>query len=155
MISQQALNRTQERVQQAIAEGAELVAGGERSELGEQFYQPTLLRGVTQQMAIARQELFAPVSLILSFDDEASAIAMANDTEYGLAAYLYARDIGRVWRLARQLKFGMLGVNDSQISNVAAPFGGVKQSGFGREGSTYGLDDYLDLKYVSIAGLSR
>ena len=104
-------------------------------------------------MPIAKNEIFGPVSAIISFADEQDIIDLANDSEYGLAAYFYARDIGRVWRVAEQLAFGMVGINDTRISNVAAPFGGVKQSGYGREGSKYGLDDYLTIKYLSFGGL--
>lgn len=105
-------------------------------------------------MPIAKNEIFGPVSPIIGFDNEAEAIALANDTEYGLAAYFYARDIGRIWRVSQVLEFGMVGVNEGIISNVAAPFGGVKQSGNGREGSKYGLDDYLEMKYICMGGLS-
>ena len=105
-------------------------------------------------MPVARNEIFGPVSPIISFDTESDAIAMANDTEYGLAAYFYARDIGRVWRVAEALDLGMVGINEGLISNAAAPFGGVKQSGSGREGSKYGLDDYLEIKYLCMGGIS-
>ena len=150
MISTDAVGKVHQLVQDSIAQGAELVLGGEPSD--SHFYSPTILTGVSNAMPIASSEIFGPVTPILLFDDEAEAIALANDTEYGLAAYFYARDIGRVFRVAEQLEFGMVGINEGIISNPAAPFGGVKQSGNGREGSKYGLDDYLELKYLCMGG---
>jgi succinate-semialdehyde dehydrogenase/glutarate-semialdehyde dehydrogenase len=158
MISSKAVIEVDNLVQQSLKAGAQLSLGGQpfkHDELAENnFYQPTVLTAVRNDMAIAQQEIFGPVSTIISFTDEAEAIAMANDTEYGLAAYFYARDIGRIWRVAESLEYGMVGINDGLISNAAAPFGGVKQSGYGREGSKYGLDDYLDIKYLSLGGLA-
>ena len=127
--------------------------GGETGEFGDNFYQPTILTNVSNDMPIARNEIFGPVSPIIPFDTEEEVIAMANATEYGLAAYFYARDIGRVWRVAESLDFGMVAINEGIISNAAAPFGGVKQSGNGREGSKYGLDDYMELKYLCMGGI--
>ena len=154
MISAQAVAGVERLVNDSIDAGAELVLGGERGNLGDNYYQPTILTNVTNDMPVARNEIFGPVSPIIGFDTEQQAIAMANDTEYGLAAYFYARDIGLVWRASQALAFGMVGVNEGILSNVAAPFGGIKQSGNGREGSKYGLDDYMEIKYICMGGLS-
>ncbi len=153
LISDDACNKVAELLQSAIARGATLRCGGERQTADSLFYLPTLLSQVSNDMDIAKQEIFGPVVALQSFNHEAQAIALANATEFGLAAYFYSRDIGRVWRVAEALQFGMVGVNDGIISNAAAPFGGVKQSGYGREGSKYGLDDYLDIKYLCLGGL--
>ncbi|NRA61766.1 MAG: aldehyde dehydrogenase family protein, partial [Psychrobium sp.] len=153
MISSDALGRVNQLVQEAVASGARILVGGQRDNAGANFYQPTVLADVSNDMAVASQEIFGPVAPIISFEDEAQAISLANDTEYGLAAYFYSRDIGRVWRVSRLLDFGMIGINEAIISNVAAPFGGVKESGNGREGSKYGLDDYLEIKYLCLGGL--
>jgi succinate-semialdehyde dehydrogenase/glutarate-semialdehyde dehydrogenase len=155
MISSNAVDDVHQLVLDSIAAGAKLVHGGKRDQLGKTFYQPTILADVTNDMPIASNEIFGPVSPIIAFDDEEQVIAMANDTEYGLAAYFYARDIGRIWRVAEGLEFGMVGINEGVISNAAAPFGGVKQSGNGREGSKYGLDDYLEIKYLCMGGLDK
>jgi len=119
------------------------------------FLAPTLLTNVTNDMPIARNEIFGPVSPIITFETEDEAIEVANDTESGLAAYFYSRDIGRVWRVSEALEFGIVGINEGIISNAAAPFGGMKQSGNGREGSKYGLDDYMEIKYLCMGGLDR
>ncbi len=153
LISPQAVDKVKQLVDSSIAQGARLELGGSSDPTGECFYQPTLLSQVTNSMPVAKNEIFGPVSVIIPFDSETEVIALANDTEYGLAAYFYARDIGRIWRVSEALDYGMVGVNDTAISNVAAPFGGVKQSGYGREGSKYGLDDYLAIKYLSIGGI--
>ncbi|TEW44772.1 NAD-dependent succinate-semialdehyde dehydrogenase [Psychromonas algicola] len=155
MISSDAVNGVDALVKDAVAAGANIVLGGQRDSAGETFYQPTILTGVSNDMAIASHEIFGPVSPIISFETEEEVIAMANDTEYGLAAYFYARDIGLIWRVAEQLEYGMVGINEGAISNAAAPFGGVKQSGNGREGSKYGLDDYLEIKYLCMGGLGK
>lgn len=155
MISSTAVDGVIKLVDDSISQGAILHTGGKRHQAGSHFFQPTILTNVTPDMPVARNEIFGPVSPIISFDNEDEVIAMANDTEYGLAAYFYARDIGRVWRVAQALEYGMVGINESIISNVAAPFGGVKQSGSGREGSKYGLDDYLEIKYLCIGGISQ
>ncbi|MDY0006956.1 MAG: aldehyde dehydrogenase family protein, partial [Spongiibacteraceae bacterium] len=123
------------------------------SELGASYVQPTILTGVTDTMRVFREEIFGPVAPLVKFTTEAEAIALANDTEFGLAAYFYGRDIGRVWRVAEALEYGIVGINAGMISNEMAPFGGVKESGQGREGSRYGLDDYLDIKYLCMGGL--
>ena len=155
MISSDAVSDVDALVNDSVAVGAVVALGGKRDPAGEAFYQPTILTNVTNDMAIARNEIFGPVSPIIVFDDEDEVIAMANDTEYGLAAYFYARDIGLIWRVSEGLEYGMIGINEAAISNAAAPFGGVKQSGNGREGSKYGLDDYLDIKYLCMGGLGK
>lgn len=152
MISKEAVASVNHLVEQSIELGASLATGG-KSQLGNNFYQPTVLTNVTNDMPIARNEIFGPVASIISFSNEAQAIEMANNTEYGLASYFYSKDISRVWRVSKALEFGMVGINDTVISNAAAPFGGIKSSGFGREGSKYGLDDYLEIKYISLGGL--
>jgi succinate-semialdehyde dehydrogenase/glutarate-semialdehyde dehydrogenase len=155
MISSDAVNDVDKLVADSLAAGAKLAFGGKRDAAGDNFYQPTILTGVTNDMPIASNEIFGPVSPIISFDNEAEVIALANDTEYGLAAYFYSRDIGRIWRVAEGLEYGMVGINEGIISNAAAPFGGVKQSGNGREGSKYGLEDYLEIKYLCMGGLDK
>jgi succinate-semialdehyde dehydrogenase/glutarate-semialdehyde dehydrogenase len=155
MISSEAVDGVLKLVNESISQGAVLTTGGKRHQAGEHFLQPTILTNVTTDMAIASNEIFGPVSPIIAFDTEDEVIAMANDTEYGLAAYFYARDIGRVWSVAEALEYGMVGINESIISNVAAPFGGMKQSGSGREGSKYGLEDYLEIKYLCMGGISQ
>ncbi|TCS38786.1 NAD-dependent succinate-semialdehyde dehydrogenase [Reinekea marinisedimentorum] len=155
MISSDAVSDVEALVQASVAAGAKVVLGGAKDGSGDAFYQPTILSGVTNEMPIAKNEIFGPVSPIIAFEDETDAIAMANDTDYGLAAYFYSRDIGRIWRVAEGLEYGMVGINEGIISNAAAPFGGVKQSGNGREGSKYGLDDYLEIKYLCMGGLNR
>jgi succinate-semialdehyde dehydrogenase/glutarate-semialdehyde dehydrogenase len=140
-------------IDDALAKGASLLAGGGRSDLGGSFVEPTILTNVTAEMRVFSEEIFGPVAPLLKFDNEAELIEMANDTEYGLAAYFYSRDIGRVWRVAEQLEYGIVGVNEGVISNEMAPFGGVKESGAGREGSKYGMDDYMELKYICMGGI--
>ena len=152
MISTSAVDEVKQLVAQSLNTGARLLTGGE-SEQGSCFYPPTVLADVTNEMAIAANEIFGPVAPIISFKTEQEALEIANDTEYGLAAYFYARDIGRVWRVSEALEFGMIGINEGIISNAAAPFGGMKQSGNGREGSKYGLDDYLEIKYLCMGGI--
>lgn len=155
LIEEKAIAKVEQLVAAAVAEGAKLQLGGQRLQEGSLFYLPTILTGVTPKMTLAQQEIFGPVLPIISFNEEAEAIALANATEYGLAAYFYSKDLGRVFRVAQALQFGMLGINEGIISNAAAPFGGIKQSGYGREGSQYGLDDYTDLKYLCIGGLAN
>ena len=130
-----------------------MVTGGKRHELGGTFYEPTVLADVTTDMKVAREETFGPVSPLFRFGEEAEAIQMANDTEFGLASYFYSRDVGRIWRTAEGLEYGMVGVNTGIVSTEVAPFGGVKESGIGREGSKYGIEDYLELKYLAMAGM--
>jgi succinate-semialdehyde dehydrogenase/glutarate-semialdehyde dehydrogenase len=155
MISSKAVNDVDKLVQASIAAGAKVILGAKKDLAGENFYQATILSHVTNDMPVAKNEIFGPVSPIIAFDNEAEVIAMANDTEFGLAAYFYARDIGTIWRVAEGLEYGMIGINEGIISNAAAPFGGVKQSGSGREGSKYGLDDYLEIKYLCLGGLDK
>ena len=131
-----------------------MLAGGSRHALGGRFFQPTILTGVTPAMAVAREETFGPVAPLFRFNDEAEAIALANDTEFGLAAYFYGRDIGRIWRVAEALEYGIVGINTGIISTEVAPFGGVKESGLGREGSKYGMDEFLEIKYLCMGGIS-
>jgi succinate-semialdehyde dehydrogenase/glutarate-semialdehyde dehydrogenase len=154
LIHERAMNTIHEQVTSSVAEGAKVVTGGQPHQLGRSFYQPTVMSHVTNKMPIAANEIFGPVAPVIPFDTEAELITLANDTEFGLAAYFYARDIGRVWRIAEALDYGMVGINEGRISNPAAPFGGVKQSGYGREGSKYGLDDYLEIKYLCMGGLT-
>ena len=148
LIDQNAFEKMKEHISDALAHGAELVAGGAPSGLGGTFFQPTILSNVTSNMLVTKEETFGPLAPIISFKDEVHVVAMANDTEYGLASYFYARDMARIWRVAEALKCGIVGVNTGLVSNEAAPFGGVKQSGLGREGSKYGIEEFLDLKYV-------
>jgi succinate-semialdehyde dehydrogenase/glutarate-semialdehyde dehydrogenase len=142
-------------VNAAIDQGAIAVVGGEVDGLGSRFFQPTVLTGVRPEMSVATEEIFGPVAPLIEFDTEEQAIALANDTEVGLASYIYTRDIGRIWRVSEALEYGMVGINEGIISNEMAPFGGVKQSGMGREGSKYGLEDYLEIKYLCMGGLDH
>ena len=148
LIHSEAVDSVNELVVNAQKSGAEVLIGGQRSDLGSSFYQPTVLGGVTDKMDIFQQEIFGPVAPLIKFKSEQEVVQQANDTEFGLAAYMYARDIGRVWRVSEALEYGMVGINEGIISNEMAPFGGVKQSGMGREGSKYGIDDYLEIKYL-------
>lgn len=140
-------------VEDALQHGAELVTGGQRATNGECYVQPTVLSGVRSDMRVFREEIFGPVAPLVKFETEEEAIALANDTEFGLAAYFYARDVGRIWRISEALDYGIVGVNEGIISNEAAPFGGMKESGNGREGSKYGMDDYLEIKYLCVGGI--
>jgi succinate-semialdehyde dehydrogenase/glutarate-semialdehyde dehydrogenase len=155
MISAKAVGDVKVLVDDSINQGAKIVLGDSDVSLGESFLSPIILTNVTNDMAIASNEIFGPVSGIISFKEESDALEIANDTEFGLAAYFYSRDIGRIWRVAEGLEFGMIGINEGIISNAAAPFGGVKQSGSGREGSKYGLDDFLEIKYLCMGGLDK
>ncbi|KZY73954.1 succinate-semialdehyde dehydrogenase (NADP(+)) [Oleiphilus sp. HI0071] len=153
LISEAASLQVSSLVDAALSDGAKLRSGGEPHDLGAQFVMPTVLDFVTNSMDVAHSEIFGPVAPIIRFRTESEAIEIANDTVYGLASYVYTRDIGRVWRVSESLEYGMVGVNEGIISNPAAPFGGVKQSGYGREGSFYGLDDYTEIKYICMGGL--
>jgi succinate-semialdehyde dehydrogenase/glutarate-semialdehyde dehydrogenase len=153
LIDAQGLAKVEEHVADAVAKGAKVVAGGRRSSLGGRFYEPTLLTGVTPEMKVSREETFGPVAPLFRFKDEADALRLANSTEFGLAAYFYSRDVGRVFRVAEGIESGIVGVNTGIISNEVAPFGGVKQSGLGREGSKYGVEDFLEIKYVCLGGI--
>ena len=142
-------------IDDAVAKGAKIMLGGGRSDIGDRFVEPTILSGVTSDMRVFREEIFGPVSPLVSFSTEEEAIAIANDTEFGLAAYFCARDVGRIWRVSEALEYGIIGINEGIISNAMAPFGGVKESGNGREGSKYGLDDYVEIKYLCIGGIDK
>ena len=152
LIDDDALKKVEDHVADAKAHGAKIVAGGQRHANGGRFYEPTVLSDVTSAMQIANEETFGPVAAVFRFSDEADAIEKANATEFGLSAYFYSRDVTRVWRVAEALESGIVGVNTGIISNEVAPFGGVKQSGLGREGSTHGIDEYLELKYICLGG---
>jgi succinate-semialdehyde dehydrogenase/glutarate-semialdehyde dehydrogenase len=153
LINLAALDKVEEHVADAVAKGARVAIGGARHERGGSFYQPTVLTGVTTDMKVTKEETFGPVAPLFRFETEAAGIAMANDTEFGLASYFYARDLGRVWRVAEALEAGIVGINTGIISTEVAPFGGVKQSGVGREGSKYGMDDFLEIKYLCMGGV--
>jgi succinate-semialdehyde dehydrogenase/glutarate-semialdehyde dehydrogenase len=153
LIDAEAVAKVEEHIADAVAQGAKIVCGGQRHALGGNFFAPTILIDVTAAMLVAREETFGPVAPLFRFRTEEEAIALANDTEFGLAAYLYSRDNARVWRVAEAIEAGMVGINTGAISNEAAPFGGIKQSGNGREGSKYGLDDFLEIKYLCIGGI--
>jgi succinate-semialdehyde dehydrogenase/glutarate-semialdehyde dehydrogenase len=148
LIDTKALAKVEEHIADAVSKGAKVAFGGKGHALGGTFFEPTVLTGVTTQMAVAREETFGPVAPLFRFETEAEAIRMANDTEFGLAAYFYTRDLSRSWRVSEALEYGIVGLNTGLISTEVAPFGGVKESGFGREGSKYGILDYTELKYV-------
>ena len=154
LIDAAALKKVEEHIADATAKGAKIVSGGKRHALGGTFFEPTVLTGVTPAMVVAREETFGPVAPLFRFETEEEAIAMANDTEFGLAAYFYTRDLARSWRVAEALEYGIVGLNTGLISTEVAPFGGVKESGTGREGSKYGLLDYTEIKYVCVGGVS-
>ena len=153
LISSAARDKVEEHIADAVARGATVTTGGQRHAKGGNFFQPTILSEATSAMLVAREETFGPVAPLFRFDTEEEVVAMANETPFGLAAYFYARDIGRVWRVAEALEFGMVGVNEGVISTELAPFGGIKQSGLGREGSHHGLEEFLDMKYTMFGGL--
>jgi succinate-semialdehyde dehydrogenase/glutarate-semialdehyde dehydrogenase len=153
MISQSAIEKVEELLEDAKSKGATVIEGGAAHELGGLFYRPTVVGGVTADMAFAREEIFGPVAPVFRFETEEEVIELANATEFGLAAYFYARDLGRVWRVAEGLEYGMVCINDGILSTEVAPFGGVKESGIGREGSKYGLDEFMEIKYITMAGL--
>jgi len=153
LINEAALTKVEDHIADAISKGATVISGGTRSKQGGTFFHPTVLTGVTSQMKVAREETFGPVAPLFKFDTEANVIAMANDSEFGLASYFYSRDLARVWRVAEALESGMVGINTGLISTEVAPFGGVKQSGLGREGSKYGTEDYLEIKYLCMGDI--
>ncbi len=153
MINDAAVIKVEEHLQDALDKGATLTTGGQRHALGGSFYEPTVIRDVTPEMAVAREETFGPLAPVFRFSDESEALQMANDTEFGLAAYLYTKDLGRAWRVGEGLEYGMVGINEGIISTAVAPFGGIKQSGTGREGSKYGIDDYVEIKYMMMGGI--
>jgi len=154
LIDQKAVDKIEEHIANAVANGATIILGGKRHALGGTFFQPTILTDVTKSMLMAREETFGPVAPLFKFETEAEAIALANDTEFGLAAYLYTRDLARSWRVSEALEYGIVGLNTGIISTEVAPFGGVKESGIGREGSKYGILDYTEMKYVCVGGIS-
>ncbi|WP_426336509.1 NADP-dependent succinate-semialdehyde dehydrogenase [Pseudoduganella sp. R-31] len=153
LIEEKAVVKVEEHIADAVGKGARLLLGGKRHDLGHSFFQPTVLADVNADMLVAREETFGPLAPLFRFKTDEEAVALANDTEFGLAAYFYSRDIGRIWRVAEGLESGMVGVNTGLISTEIAPFGGVKQSGLGREGSTHGIDDYLVIKYICMGGI--
>ncbi|WP_050478181.1 NADP-dependent succinate-semialdehyde dehydrogenase [Herbaspirillum rhizosphaerae] len=153
LIDEKAVKKVEQHIADAQAKGGRVLTGGKRHALGHSFFEPTVIADVTSQMIIAKEETFGPMAPLFRFTTDEDAIAMANDTEFGLAAYFYSRDIGRIWRVAEGLESGMVGINTGLISNEVAPFGGVKQSGLGREGSHYGIDDYLVIKYLCMGGI--
>lgn len=155
LINKGAVSTINDLVERSIAQGATILAGGTETSLGGSYYQPTILGNVTNDMPVAQEEIFGPVAPLIPFETEEEVIDMANDTNVGLAAYFYSRDVGRVWRVSEALEYGIVGINEGIISNEMAPFGGVKESGMGREGSKYGLDDYLEIKYVCLGGLDK
>jgi succinate-semialdehyde dehydrogenase/glutarate-semialdehyde dehydrogenase len=153
LINEAAVRKVESHIEDALAQGARVVTGGRRHALGHGFFEPTVLADVTPSMKVARDETFGPLAPLFRFSSDEEVIRLANDTEFGLASYFYSRDIGRVWRVAEALEYGMVGINTGLISNEVAPFGGVKQSGLGREGSHYGIDDYVVIKYMCVGGI--
>jgi succinate-semialdehyde dehydrogenase/glutarate-semialdehyde dehydrogenase len=154
LIDGKAVAKVEEHIADALRKGASVALGGKRHALGGTFFEPTILTGVTSEMLIAREETFGPIAPLFKFHSEAEAIAMANDTEFGLAAYLYTRDLARSWRVSEAIEYGIVGLNTGIISTEVAPFGGVKESGAGREGSKYGILDYTEMKYICVGGVS-
>ena len=148
LIDQQALTKVEAHVADAIANGAKVITGGKKSALGGLFYEPTLLTNVPMSALVSREETFGPVAPLIKFETEAEVIKLANDSEFGLACYFFSRDVSRVFRVGEALESGMVGINTGIFSNEVAPFGGVKQSGLGREGSKYGIEDYVEMKYL-------
>ena len=153
LINDAAVAKVESHIADAQGNGATVLAGGARSDLGGAFFQPTVIRDVTRNMLVCHEETFGPLAALIRFDTEAQAIEMANDSEFGLAAYFYSRDLNRVWRVSERLESGMVGVNTGLISTEVAPFGGIKQSGLGREGSKYGIEDYLEIKNICLGGI--
>ncbi len=153
LIDMNSVEKVEEHIADAVSQGARIILGGQRHELGGTFFQPTILADVTNEMMVAKEETFGPLAPLFRFSTDEEAIAMANDTEFGLAAYFYSRDIGRVWRFAEALEYGIIGINTGIISTEVAPFGGIKESGSGREGSKYGIEDFLEIKYLCMGGI--
>ena len=148
------MQKVEEHIADAKEKGGEVIAGGKRHALGGRFFEPTIIKHVTPAMKVEKEETFGPLAPLFRFSTEQEALAMANDTEYGLAAYFYTRDLGRTFRVSEGLEYGIVGVNTGIISTEVAPFGGIKASGLGREGSKYGIEDYLEIKYVALAGVN-
>ena len=155
LIDQAAVEKVEEHIQDAVSHGARVLLGGHRHALGQTFFEPTVLADVTPEMKVAREETFGPLAPLFRFETDEQAIQLANDTEFGLASYFYSRDIGRIWRTAEGLESGMVGINTGLISTEVAPFGGVKQSGLGREGSHYGIEEFVEVKYLCFGGLNN
>jgi succinate-semialdehyde dehydrogenase/glutarate-semialdehyde dehydrogenase len=155
LIDMAAVAKVEEHIKDALAKGAKVLSGGKRHQLGGSYFEPTVLANVNTQMKVAREETFGPLAPLFRFRTDEEAIQIANDTEFGLAAYFYSRDIGRIWRVAEALEYGIVGINVGIISNEVSPFGGMKESGIGREGSKYGLDEYLETKYMCMGGVDR
>jgi len=155
LINAAALAKVEEHVADALAKGAQVILGGKRHEQGGTFYEPTILTNVTTEMAVTREETFGPVAPLFRFKTEEDVIKMANDTEFGLASYFYSRDIGRIWRMAEALEYGLVGINEGVIATEVAPFGGFKESGIGREGSKYGIDEFVEVKYLCMGGINQ
>ncbi|HXT82159.1 MAG TPA: aldehyde dehydrogenase family protein, partial [Acetobacteraceae bacterium] len=153
LINAAAVDKVEEHIRDALARGASVVTGGSRHKLGGNFFTPTILANVPNDAEIFREETFGPVAPLFRFKTEEEAIRLANDTQFGLAAYFYARDIGRIFRVGEALEYGLIGINEGVISTAEAPFGGMKQSGLGREGSKYGIEEYLEIKYLAIGGI--
>jgi succinate-semialdehyde dehydrogenase / glutarate-semialdehyde dehydrogenase len=153
LINEAAVKKVEDHIQDAISKGARILVGGKRHELGQTYFQPTVLADVTSAMKIAKEETFGPLAPLFRFKTDEEVIHLSNDTEFGLAGYFYSRDVGRIWKVAEGLEYGILGINTGMISTEVAPFGGVKQSGLGREGSSHGIEEFLELKYLCIAGL--
>jgi succinate-semialdehyde dehydrogenase/glutarate-semialdehyde dehydrogenase len=153
LIDMKAVEKVETHIRDAVAKGARVALGGNRHALGGTYFEPTILTDVTPDMLVAKEETFGPLAPLFRFSTEEEAIHMANDTEFGLAAYFYTRDLGRAWRVGEALEYGMVGVNTGLISTEVAPFGGMKSSGIGREGSRYGIDEYLEMKYWCVAGV--
>ena len=155
LIDQSAVEKIEDYIQDAVSKGARVLLGGKRHALGQTFFEPTVLADVTPKMKVAREEIFGPVAPLFRFESDEDAIHLANDTEFGLASYFYSRDVGKIWRSAEGLESGIVGINTGLISNEVAPFGGVKQSGLGREGSYYGIEEFIEVKYLCFGGLDR
>ena len=153
LIDAAAVDKIESHIADAIAKGGQVLTGGKRHALGHTFFEPTVVANASPGMLVAREETFGPLAPLFRFKTDAEVVQMANDTEFGLASYFYSRDIARIWRVAEALEYGMVGINTGLISNEVAPFGGVKQSGLGREGSSYGIDDYVVVKYLCMGGL--
>ncbi|MDC0361396.1 aldehyde dehydrogenase family protein, partial [Alphaproteobacteria bacterium] len=153
LINMDAVAKMEEHIQDATSKGARVVLGGSRHDLGHSFFQPTILADVPKSAIVAKDETFGPLAPVFKFETEEEALFMANDTEFGLASYFYTRDLGRAWRVSEGLEYGIVGLNTGLISTPVAPFGGVKESGSGREGSKYGIDDYVETKYVCMGGI--
>ena len=155
LIDMKAVEKVEAHIADAVKKGAKIVTGGKRAALGGSFFEPTVLTNVTTDMVITKEETFGPVAPLYRFKTEAEAVKLANDTEFGLASYFYSRDIGRIWRVAEALEYGIVGINTGAISTELAPFGGVKESGLGREGSHYGVEEFVEVKYMLMGGLDR